>query len=77
MKQDEMIVLGVAVFVAYQLLTKAKQGGGTSRPASWVSEITNGADPGEDGWGWRYYDNGVAISPSGAYYQNGQLVWKP
>lgn len=76
MKPDEIIVLGVAAFVAYQLLSKTKQGG-SSRPSSWVSEITNGADPGESGWGWRYYDNGVAISPTGAYYQNGQLVWKP
>lgn len=39
--------------------------------------ILNGADPGEPGWGWSYYTNGVAISPEGVYYLNGQPVWKP
>lgn len=33
--------------------------------------------PTDPGYGWSYYDSGVAISPSGDYYYNGDLVWSP
>lgn len=42
-----------------------------------VTEISNSALPGQNGWGWQYYSDGTAISPTGQYYLNGQLVWSP
>lgn len=33
--------------------------------------------PGEAGYGWRYYSDGVAIGPDGVYYKNGAAVWYP
>lgn len=44
------------------------------------TEIPNMAQPGEEGYGWQYYDTGdgnVSIDPSGNYYQNGELIWSP
>ena len=43
-------------------------------------EIPNYAQPGEEGFGWQYYDTGtgnVSIDPNGNYYQNGELIWSP
>lgn len=42
-----------------------------------VSEIGNTAQAGEEGYGWRYFSDGTVISPSGEYYQNGELVYSP
>lgn len=42
-----------------------------------TTEINNTATPGAAGWGWQYYSDGVAISPDGTYYKNGQEVWTP
>lgn len=44
---------------------------------SGVQEISNTAGPGETGYGWRYFDNGTAISPAGEYYFEGTKVWSP
>ena len=38
---------------------------------------TNWIKPNDPGYGWKYYDSGVAISPGGDYYHNGELVWSP
>ncbi|WP_426303900.1 hypothetical protein ACN9MJ_12835 [Acidovorax facilis] len=54
--------------------TAAGVNGGGSVP---VTEVTNTALPGDYGWGWKYYSDGTAISPSGQYYLNGELVWSP
>jgi hypothetical protein len=42
-----------------------------------VAEIPNPANPGQTGYGWKYYENGTAISPDGKYYKDGQLVYDP
>ena len=42
-----------------------------------TQEIQNPSNPGDAGYGWRYFSNGVAIDPSGNYYQDGNLVWSP
>ena len=43
----------------------------------YVTEIPNPAREGDTGFGWKYYENGTAISPDGKYYKNGQLVYDP
>lgn len=48
-----------------------------SLASSNVSLVENNALPGEEGYGWSYYDNGTAISPDGEYYFNGELIWSP
>lgn len=45
-------------------------------------EITNAAQPGEPGYGWRYFSDGTSIGPDGTYYttnDQGQTasVWSP
>ena len=42
-----------------------------------TAEIANPARQGETGYGWKYYENGTAISPDGKYYKDGQLVYDP
>lgn len=37
--------------------------------------VNNFALPGQPGYAWQYFDNGVAISPNGDYYLNGEKVW--
>jgi hypothetical protein len=41
-----------------------------------AEEIPNTATkPGDVGYGWTYYSDGTAISPTGAYYNKGQLLY--
>jgi hypothetical protein len=42
-----------------------------------VKEIANTALPGQEGYGWRYFDNTTVIDPQGRYYFDGQLVYDP
>ena len=35
-----------------------------------TTEIPNPAQPGQNGYGWRYFSDGTAISPEGKYYAN-------
>ena len=42
-----------------------------------VKEIANTALPGQEGYGWRYFDNTTVIDPQGRYYYDGQLVYDP
>jgi hypothetical protein len=42
-----------------------------------VAEIANPSNPGQTGYGWKYYENGTAVSPDGKYYKDGQLVYDP
>lgn len=44
---------------------------------SGVSEITNTSLPGDEAYGWRYFDNGTVIDPTGNYYLDGELIWSP
>jgi hypothetical protein len=39
--------------------------------------IENPAQEGDVGYGWKYYDNGVVISPEGEYFQDGERIWSP
>lgn len=41
------------------------------------TEIDNTALPGSPGYGWQYFTDGTAISPSGEYYYQGEKVWTP
>lgn len=62
-----------------------KPGGGTTRPSTTPAggtsggarEISNPAQPGQTGYGWRYFSDGTTISPNGEYYKDGQPVWSP
>lgn len=45
--------------------------------AGTAKEISNTALPGDIGYGWRYFDNGTTIDPSGRYYFEGNLVYDP
>lgn len=42
-----------------------------------VEEIPNTAQPGEEAYGWRYFSDGTAISPTGTYFYQGEQVWSP
>ena len=45
--------------------------------SDFVTEIPNTTKPGETGYGWKYYSDGTAISPTGSYYYQGQSVYDP
>lgn len=78
MKQNEIIVLGLAglaVYLIWQSQQAKTTGKTAAKPADWVGEIL-GSDGKVFGNGWRYFDNGVAIDPSGNYYQGGQMVYQ-
>lgn len=79
MKTEEIAVLaaaGVAVWLILKGTRPAATGTrqGSSGITGWVNEIFSPAGT-PYGNGWRYFENGVAISPQGDYYQGGQLVW--
>lgn len=61
-------------FASPQGGTAASLNGGGTVP---VTEITNTALPGQNGYGWRYFSDGTVIDPQGNYYVNGSIVWSP
>ncbi|KRB70498.1 hypothetical protein [Noviherbaspirillum sp. Root189] len=65
--KDILIFAGVAV-AAYMVL---KRRGAAS---SFATEIPNSALPGQNGYGWRYFSDGTAISPDGTYYLKGKVI---
>lgn len=84
MKQSDLIVLGLAGLAVYMIWQSQKPktttGTGTSSSPragldTFVDEIFNGSGRPFDN-GWRYFENGVAIDPSGNYYRDGQMVWQ-
>lgn len=91
MKTDTIIILAAAGFGLYAIANMVKPAGAAIRPPTGsgtagalnnygnapVTEITNTALPGQNGWGWTYYSDGTAIDPQGRYYFQGQLVWTP
>lgn len=77
MNTNTLILFGACAVAAFLLLkpNKAKaDGGGVS---DLVQEVLNASQPGDEAYGWTYYNNGVAISPTGDYYKNGVKVWGP
>lgn len=85
MKTDDLLILGAAGVAVYLILkstgtktatavTTTVPKGSTGTVADWVGEIFNANGTPYDN-GWRYYENGVAIDPSGNYWLNGQKVW--
>lgn len=79
MKQSELIVLGlagVAVWMIAQSQKKPASGGSVTRNAAdYVGEIFSSTGKAFSN-GWRYFENGVAIDPSGNYYRDGQMIWQ-
>ena len=49
----------------------------TGGGSDFVTEIPNTTKPGEVGYGWKYYSDGTAISPTGQYYYQGALKFDP
>ena len=76
MKQTEMIVLGLAGLAVYLIWQSQKAKTTTSAPKNSYTHEILGSDGKVFGNGWRYFDNGVAIDPSGNYYQGGQMVYQ-
>lgn len=84
MSQQDIAILAAAGFVCW-LILRPKAGGVSigdpvtlfDQVADQVKQIFNTAKPGTPGYGWKYFDNGVAISPGGVYYRNGVEVWGP
>jgi hypothetical protein len=86
MKTDEWLLVGAAGLLVF-LFLRARPAGGTvqiGEPTTLfndvvdsINEVLNSATQGQPGFGWRYFDNGVAISPEGQYYKNGALVYSP
>lgn len=69
MKQQDVMILALAAFAAWVILGRGAKaaGPGLERGGQLVRE-----------WGgWRYYDNGIAIDPFGAYYREGVKVYDP
>jgi len=71
-------VVGVGWYLTKKGGTVVSVGNKSGSPENtWSSEIANNALPGQSGWGWSYYSDGVAIGPDGTYYKNGVPVWRP
>lgn len=90
MKNDTILILaaaGIGLFLISRMIKpgaaiRPPTGSGTAASlnnngAPPVVEVNNTAVPGQNGWGWKYYSDGTAISPTGQYYFQGQLVYTP
>jgi hypothetical protein len=72
--KDSYLILLVGLGAATFLATRSS--GTTSTPG----KSTGGAQEIKvdgDTFGWRYFTDGTAIDPYGAYYKNGLMVWNP
>lgn len=76
MKQQDMIVLGLAAVAVY-LIAQTKKTGNTAGQTvtDKVKEIFDSAGQ-AFGNGWRYFNDGTTIDPQGNYYKDGQMVWQ-
>lgn len=63
------------------LLTSAGRifglGGAAAAASPAAGRIPNDDTRGQPGFGWQYFTDGTAISPTGTYYHQGQPVWSP
>lgn len=79
MKNEEIIVLGLAAVAVYFILKNSHGTANTVNnlgPAvNGISQIFTGAQQGDAGYGWKYYTDGTAIDPQGNYYYQGVKVW--
>lgn len=66
-----------AADVATKGILGALKGSSAVSGDSGTTEVSNTALPGQEGYGWKYYSDGTAISPEGDYYSNGIKVWSP
>lgn len=75
MKQQEIIIIGIAAAALF-IVTKAKKSGKSfvNTAKDMATEILNGGQRYANGW--RYFSDGTSISPEGDYYKNGALIWK-
>lgn len=74
MRNEELIVLGLAGLALWFITKGAKSAGGGAAQASTSSYTTHAAP---DYQGWQYFTDGTTISPEGAYYKGGLLIWQP
>lgn len=51
--------------------------GGAAATQPGAGRIFNDDTAGQPGYGWQYFTDGTAISPTGTYYHQGQPVWSP
>lgn len=73
MKTDDLILIAAAGFAlwAFMQFKKTGTGTGTAQTNSYGAQLI------KEYAGWKYYTDGTAIGPDGAYYMSGQLVWQP
>lgn len=82
MRDTVVLIAAAAVVIGAGLYLSRRNGGGilpglsVSRSGS-PDSIINNALPGDPGWAWQYFPDGVAIGPDGKYYKHGSLVWSP
>lgn len=80
MPNQTITMLGIAaavVAVGYAMTRKTGTIGAKAPTSNSPEQIFNGALPGQPGYGWDYFTNGVTIDPDGNYYMNGRQVWSP
>lgn len=75
MRIGDIALLAAAAAAVYLVMSAKKGAPAAAAGAAWVPwQQTNNYQ------GWNYYndgDSGLAISPDGGYYLNGELVWSP
>lgn len=87
MKSQNVIVLGLAglaVYMIWKTQSAAGKAGNVSVSNALkdvydyaTKEVLDQTTGKAYDNGWRYFTNGIAISPDGTYYQNGKLVYSP
>lgn len=82
MDKEDLMLIALAAGIAYYFLKIKKANSANTinnvgKALNGISEIFTGAQAGSVAYGWRYFSDGTAISPKGAYYQDGHLIWSP
>lgn len=72
------LLIAAAALAAYFFATKFAGGAKPATKATGTGAVgSTGATLIQEWNGWKYYTDGTAIDPFGAYYLNGQKVWDP
>lgn len=79
MKNEEMIVLGLAGLAVFMIMkSQSSPNKANANILATVtrraSEVLNSAGKAFSN-GWRYFTDGTAIDPQGNYWYGGQLIW--
>ncbi len=76
LKKDSLILIGAAGIALFLVMKAGSVKGAVKSVQTGAKEIFDAlGKPFKNGY--RYFNDGTVIDPTGAYWKNGQMIWAP